>query len=169
MRAVRIPWVVRSVLAGAAGTTAMTLAYEAERRIRGSRRALDYDDSLVPGRIVAGVLHLDNVTPSEDRELGMALRLGYGSAFGVWHGILARFMPEPYAALAFGATLMTATFAGFPLLGRTPPPWRWPADVLASAVGTHVVYVLAVATVDDVLRPSTRPTDAWEPTLLDLD
>ena len=62
----RIPWVVRSVLAGAAGTTAMTLAYEAERRVRGARTALDYDDSLVPGEIVAGVLHLGNVTPRED-------------------------------------------------------------------------------------------------------
>ena len=165
----RIPWVVRSVLAGAAGTTAMTLAYEAERRIRGTREALDYDDSLVPGRIVAGVLHIDNITPREDVELGMALRLGYGSAFGVWHGILKRFMPEPYAALAFGTTLMTATFAGFPLLGRTPPPWRWPADVLVTAVGTHVVYVLAVAGVDDVLTPSTRLADAWEPTELSLD
>ena len=165
----RIPWVVRSVLAGAAGTTAMTLAYEAERRWRGSRRALDYDDSLVPGQIVAGVLHLGNVTPREDVELGMALRLGYGSAFGVWHGILKRAMPEPYAALAFATTLMTATFAGFPLLGRTPPPWRWPPDVLATALGTHAVYVLAVAAVDDVLTPSDRTADAWEPTVLELD
>jgi hypothetical protein len=169
MRLVRIPWVVRSVLAGAAGTMAMTFAYEAERRVRGARTALDYDDSLVPGQIVAGVLHLGNITQREDVELGMALRLGYGSAFGVWHGILKRAMPEPYAALAFGSTLMTATFAGFPLLGRTPPPWRWPKDVLATALGTHVVYVLAVATVDDVLTPSARLADAWEPTVLALD
>lgn len=162
----RMPWVVRSVLAGAAGTVAMTLAYETERRVRGSRRALDYDDSVVPGRIVAGVLHLGNLTDREDVQLGMALRLGYGSAFGVWHGLLRRAMPEPWAALAFGTTLMTATFTAFPVLGRTPPPWRWPADVVATALGTHAVYTLALAAVDDVLAPSTGTLDAWDPTQL---
>jgi hypothetical protein len=132
----------------------MTLAYEAERRVRGARTALDYDDSLVPGEIVAGILHLRNVTPKEDAELGMALRVGYGSAFGLWHVALRRVMPEPWAGLAFGATLMTATFTAFPVLGRTPPPWRWPPDVLLTALGTHAVYATTVAVVDDVLSRS---------------
>jgi hypothetical protein len=30
----RVPWPVRSVIAGAAGTAAMTLAYATERRLR---------------------------------------------------------------------------------------------------------------------------------------
>ncbi|HEY6568415.1 MAG TPA: hypothetical protein VI341_12945 [Actinomycetota bacterium] len=148
----KIPWPVRSVIAGAAGTTAMSLAYGSERRIRHATTQLDYDDSLVPGQIVAGVLHLPNVTDKGDAELGTALRWGYGSAFGVWHGTLRKVMPEPWAALVFGATLMTATFTLFPLLGKTPPPWKWPPDVLATAIGTHAAYVLAVATVDDALN-----------------
>ncbi|HEY6568419.1 MAG TPA: hypothetical protein VI341_12965 [Actinomycetota bacterium] len=148
----KIPWPVRSVIAGAAGTTAMSLAYGSERRIRHATTQLDYDDSLVPGQIVAGVLHLPNVTEKRDAELGTALRWGYGSAFGVWHGTLRKVMPEPWAALVFGATLMTATFTLFPLLGKTPPPWKWPPDVLATAIGTHAAYVLTVATVDDVLN-----------------
>lgn len=150
----KLPWPVRSVIAGAAGTTAMTLAYGSERRIRHATDQLDYDDSLVPGQIVAGVLHLPNVTDRGDAELGTALRWGYGSAFGVWHGTLRKIMPEPWAALVFGATLMTATFTLFPLLGKTPPPWKWPPDVLATAIGTHAAYVLAVATVDDALNGS---------------
>jgi hypothetical protein len=165
---VKIPWVVRSVIAGAAGTAVMTLAYEAERRVRVSRTALDYDDSIVPGQIVANILDLKGLTAREDLELGLMLRAGYGSAFGIWHGILHRFMPEPYAALAFGTTLLGATFTAFPLLGRTPPPWEWPKDVLATAVGTHVAYVVTVAFVDDVLSPSTSSQDAWEPTVLEL-
>jgi len=49
-----LPWPVRSVIAGAAGTTALTLAYATERRLRSRRSGpLDYDDSLVPGQIVA--------------------------------------------------------------------------------------------------------------------
>src|SRR4051812_27549927 len=146
MRSTAFVWPVRSVLAGAAGTTALTLAYRAERRLRPDVAGpLDYDDSLVPGQIVASVMHLPHVTAREDRDLGLLLRWGYGSAFGFWHGVLRRRVPEPWASVAFGATLMTATLTLFPLLGRTPPPTRWPADVMATSVGTHVAYVAAVA------------------------
>ena len=58
-----IPWPVRSVIAGAAGTAAMTLAYATEHRLRPAvRGSLDYDDSLVPGKIVASVLRLGDVS-----------------------------------------------------------------------------------------------------------
>jgi hypothetical protein len=147
-----IPWPVRSVLAGAAGTTALTLAYRLEHRLRPEVQGpLDYDDSLVPGMIVGSVLHLPDVTAKEEGELGMLLRWGYGSGFGLFHGILRRKLGEPWASLVFGGTLMTATFTLFPVLGRTPPPWRWPAAVLATSIGTHVAYVAAVAAVDDGL------------------
>jgi hypothetical protein len=149
----RAKWAVRSVAAGTAGTAALTLAYRAEHRLRrGVRRALDYDDSLVPGQIVAAVMHLPHVTDREEYELGLVLRWSYGSAFGLWHGTLRRIVGEPWASVGFGATLMTATLTLFPLLGRTPPPWRWPADVMATCIGTHAAYVSAVAVVDDGLR-----------------
>jgi hypothetical protein len=150
----RTVWPARSLLAGSAGTAAMTLAYEVERRIRHKTAPapLDYDDGLVPGQIVAGIMHLPHVTDAGERELGLLLRWTYGSAFGMFHGLLRRRVPEPWAAAAFGATLMTATFSLFPLLGRTPPPWRWPTDVLATSMGTHVAYVTGVALVDDLAR-----------------
>jgi hypothetical protein len=152
---VSLPWPVRSVVAGAAGTASLTLAYAAERRARHrDDTPLDYDDSLVPGQIVANILHLPHVTAREDYELGMALRWGYGSAFGLFHGVLRRHIPEPAASAVFGATLISATFSLFPLLGRTPPPWRWPPDVMATSIGTHVAYVAAVAVVDDGFRRS---------------
>jgi hypothetical protein len=154
---VNLPWFIRSVLAGTAGTATMTLAYAAERRLRPRVRGpLDYDDSLVPGQIVAGIVHLPSVTDREENELGLALRWSYGSAFGIWHGFLRRRIPEPWASAAFGGTLMTATLTLFPLLGRTPPPWRWPPTVIATAFGTHAAYVAAVAAVDDQVRCRSR-------------
>jgi uncharacterized membrane protein YagU involved in acid resistance len=114
---------------------------------------LDYDDSLVPGEIVASIMDLSHVTGREENELGLALRWSYGSAFGIWHGVLRRRLSEPWASLAFGTTLITATLTLFPLLGRTPPPWRWPRGYLATCFGTHAAYVAAVAVVDDGLRP----------------
>lgn len=148
-----VPWPFRSVVAGTAGTAALTLAYDTERRLRRNHHGpLDYDDSLVPGQIVASIMHLGKVSAREDEDLGLALRWGYGSAFGIWHGLLRRRLREPWASVLFGATLMTATLSLFPLLGRTPPPWRWPADVMATSIGTHVAYVTAVAVVDDHMR-----------------
>jgi hypothetical protein len=148
-----ISWPLRSVLAGTAGTATMTLAYATERRLRrGASGSLDYDDSLVPGQIVASVMHLPHVTAREEHELGSILRWSYGSVFGLWHGVLRRKVGEPWASILFGGTLMSATLTLFPLLGRTPPPWRWPANVMATSIGTHVAYVSAVAAVDDGIR-----------------
>jgi hypothetical protein len=133
----------------------MTATYAIERRLSSRRGPLDYDDSLVPGQIVASIMDLRAVTAREDRDLGLALRWSYGSAFGIWHGVLRRRYREPWASVIFAGTLMGATFSLFPLLGRTPPPWRWPPDVMATCVVTHVVYVIAVATVDDALERGT--------------
>jgi hypothetical protein len=153
MRPSRLAWPIRSVLAGTGGTATMSLAYAAERRLRPAARGpLDYDDGLVPGQIVASIMHLPHVTARDEHDLGLLLRWTYGSAFGLLHGALRRAMPEPWAAAAFGATLMTATLSLFPILGRTPPPWRWPLDVLASSVATHASYVAAVAAADDGIR-----------------
>jgi hypothetical protein len=153
----QLPWPVRSVLAGTAGTTALTLSYAFERHVRSNHRgSLDYDDSLVPGQIVASIMHLPQVTAHEENDLGLILRWSYGSAFGLWHGLLRRRIREPWASVAFGATLMSATFSLFPILGRTPPPWRWPADVLSTSVATHVAYVVAVAAVDDTAQRLAR-------------
>ena len=151
------PWPVRSIAAGAAGTAALTLFYDVERRVRGRHRGpLDYDDSLVPGQIVASIMHLPHVTAHEDEDLGLTLRWAYGSAFGLWHGLLQRRVGEPRASAIFGGTLMSATFSLFPLLGRTPPPWRWPPDVMATCLATHAAYVSAVARVDDGVRRLDR-------------
>ena len=151
----RLPWPVRSVLAGTVATTTMTAAYALEHHIRTNVRGqLDYDDGLVPGQIVASVMHLGQVTHRQEHELGTALRWSYGSAFGLLHGALYRRVGEPRASLAFGAVLMTATFSLFPLLGHTPPPWRWPKDVIATSIGTHIAYVTAAAVTDDGLRRS---------------
>jgi hypothetical protein len=148
-----MPWPLHSLLAGTAGTAAMSLFYAIDHRLHPLHRGpLDYDDSLVPGEIVANILNLSGVTGQDEAELALALRWSYGSVFGLWHGLLRQRLPEPWATAAFGATLMTATLTLFPLLGRTPPPWRWPHGYLATSVATHAAYVGAVAAADDRLR-----------------
>ena len=150
---------------------AMTLWYYLERTLRSgdftgvaslsdgtpirglaSDQGLDYDDSVVPGQIVANILHLPAVTAKEAGDITIALRWSYGSAFGVAHVLLRKRLREPWASLLFGSLLMTMTSAAFPLLGRTPSPWRWPLDVQVSAIGSHVAYITAASLTDDGLR-----------------
>ena len=151
----KLPWPVRSVLAGTVGTATMTVAYASARRLRPRMHApLDYDDSLVPGQIVAGLMRLPGATKQQQNQLALALRWSYGPAFGLWHGALRRRIAEPWASTAFGATVMTATLTLFPLLGGTPPPWRWPPSVIATSLSTHAAYVGAVAAVDRRGRPA---------------
>ncbi|HWD65302.1 MAG TPA: hypothetical protein VG405_09015 [Solirubrobacteraceae bacterium] len=145
----RLPWPVTSVVAGAAGTAALSLSYAIERRVRRTRQA-DYDDSLVPGGIVCSILHLHQVTQRFEYEAGMGLRWTYGSGFGLLHGWLRRRIDEPAASAAFGGVLLTMTFTMFPLLGHTPPPWRWPRGYVTSELLTHAAYVGAVALVDSL-------------------
>ena len=174
-----LPWPLRGVAAGYVGVAAMTLAYYAERRvarrIRVSRgkpqlqgagvladgrrvsglagqTGLDYDDSVVPGQIIARLLPLPRAISAHPGEIAIALRWSYGSAFGLAHVFIRHRIKEPVASLLFGSLLLGVTFSMFPLLGDTPPPWRWSTDVVATAIGTHVVYVVAVAATDEILR-----------------
>ena len=71
-----LPWPARSVIAGRGRHR------DDDARLRGrapvAPRApgpLDYDDWLVPGQIVAAVMHLPHVTAREEDELGLALAL----------------------------------------------------------------------------------------------
>lgn len=117
-----------------------------------SREGLDYDDSVVPGQIVAGILNLPTPTNREAGLITLALRWTYGSAFGILHVLLRNRFGEPKATLIFGAALGTMTSVAFPLLGKTPLPWKWPLDAQASAIGSHAAYVLTAAAIDDMLR-----------------
>ena len=117
---VRVP--LRSVLAGAAGTAALTLAYRTEHLLRPAvQRPLDYDDSLVPGKIVANVLHLPSVTDREDAELGTAsivnvscsklIRVDFIAAGDLLNWVLAR-RSENRAVSFVDAHRLVALFFG---------------------------------------------------------
>ena len=142
---------MRGLIAGVAGTGVLSLAYRLEHRLRSTRGPVDYDDSLVPGKIVASILDLRGVTAREEEDLGLSLRWSYGSSFGLFHGLLRRRLSEPGATALFGASLVTLTFTMFPLLGRTPPPWQWPRGYLTTCLATHAAYAATVGLVDDRL------------------
>lgn len=167
----RLSWLNRGLVAGCGGTAAMAAWYHLERILRRgrhagvgaladgtpvqglwSRRGLDYDDSVVPGQIVANLLNLRTPTDREAGLITLALRWTYGSAFGITHVLLRNRFPEPKASFLFGGVLMTITSVAFPLLGGTPAPWKWPLDARISSVGSHAAYTLTASALDNMLR-----------------
>jgi hypothetical protein len=134
----RLPWLTRSLLAGAAGAAAVgTLEMLVDRSPlpRGAR-----GDGVPRYPTITRLSQLGD--PSHRRPV--AARAGYAAALGLVHGTLRRRTCEPRASLTAGAGLAALTVSLLSPLGRTPPPWRWrPLDfVYTSAV--HTVYAVAV-------------------------
>jgi hypothetical protein len=137
---------VRGLACGLTGTAVMTLTAALYARLRGETdRVIDYDTSEHVAIAAATVLR---VHPRDDlgrRALFHLVHWGYGSAVGLAYEALGHAVPARTAATAiFFTGCQTMAFALFPLLGRTPPPWRWRADVVAVSLLQHALYAATV-------------------------
>jgi uncharacterized membrane protein YagU involved in acid resistance len=146
------------VVAGLVATTVMNASYWAERRIRRNVEGpLDYDDSNVPAQVAARLLRpvVRNTELSDQasRWLGFAVHWGYGSLFGVSAVPLNRRFGPAAATAVYWSGMMAMACAMFPVLGGTPPPWRWRRDVIVTSAFQHLVYA---ATATATLRLLTR-------------
>ena len=123
----------RGLIAGAAGTAAMTASTLVEMRVR------DRPPSDVPAQTAAKLLGWD---PGERRaeRLGTALHVLTGLALGVPSALLPATV---YVPLAF-----SPDFAAVPALGLAPPPWRWPPVEVAVSAGHHAAYAAAALAVE---------------------
>ncbi|HET9077918.1 MAG TPA: hypothetical protein VFN68_13370 [Acidimicrobiales bacterium] len=143
----------RGFTAGLAATAAMTASYGIERRLRHSGGGpLDYDDSTVPSHAAMVVLGIHRLDRRRQRQLGFLVHWGYGSAMGWVRTLLGDRMPPAAADGLYWAGLMAMAGTLFPLLGDTPPPWRWKPDVLATSLFQHGVYAVVAGAVSDRLR-----------------
>jgi uncharacterized membrane protein YagU involved in acid resistance len=126
----------------------MTASYGLERRLRPSRGGpLDYDDSTVPSHAAMVVLRIHTLPERQQRWLGLLVHWGYGSLMGIPRVLLGRRLAHTVADGTYWAGLMVMTGSLFPLLGDTPPPWRWEPDVIATSVVQHAVYAAATGAV----------------------
>jgi hypothetical protein len=163
----RTPVLRNGIIAGLVATTTMNASYWAERRIRRNVDGpLDYDDSNVPALVAAKLLRpvVRNTELSDDgsRWLGLAVHWGYGSLFGLGAVPLVRRFGPVGGTAAYWSGMMAMACAMFPILGDTPPPWRWRNDVIVTSAVQHVVYAATATTVLTWLtrrdhRPGTVP------------
>ena len=134
--------IARGLVAGAAGTAAMTAAQTAYLRATGG------ESSSTPGevgrRISEGVLQRE-VSDDEMPVLNNVMHWAYGTSWGALYGIVAgsRRRADRPRGPAFGLAVWGASLVELPALKVAPPVWEYPPSSLASEVGFHVVYGVA--------------------------
>jgi hypothetical protein len=123
------------LVAGLAGTAAMTLSSTVEAKLR--RRP----PSSAPATAAATVL---GVQPRDERgqaRFNTVVHWGYGTAWGAVRGLLAAagLRGTPAAAAHLGAVWTTAQLV-LPATGAAEPAWRWPRTEVAIDLWHHGVY-----------------------------
>ncbi|WP_159943300.1 hypothetical protein [Nocardiopsis sp. FR6] len=130
----------RGLLAGLAGTAAMTVSSTAEARLRGR------GGSSAPADAAGRVL---GVRPSDDageQRFATAVHWGYGTAWGAVRGLLgAAGLHGPAAAAAHLALVWGGEQVALPATGTSPPFWDWGAKEVAVDLLHHAVYACATS------------------------
>ncbi|MBA3429103.1 MAG: hypothetical protein H0U07_11130 [Actinobacteria bacterium] len=129
----------KGLVAGFAGTAAMTVSSTVEAKLRG--RAA----SSAPAKATAKVL---GITEFEDDQAEARFNdlshWGYGTGWGVVRGLLgATGMPAGRATAAHGAAIYGAAQITLPALDIAPPVVFWAKEEIAIDAFHHSVYALA--------------------------
>jgi hypothetical protein len=129
----------RGLVAGFAGTAAMTLSSTLEAKLRG-RPA-----SSAPARATAKVLGIKTFEDGRaEARFNDLSHWGYGTGWGVVRGLLGAFGLSPRAAtVAHGAAVYGAAQVTLPALEIAPPAIFWPKEEIAIDAFHHAVYAAA--------------------------
>ena len=129
----------KGLVAGFAGTAAMTLSSTLEAKLRG--RAA----SSAPARATAKMLGIKDFEDERARARFNDLsHWGYGTSWGVVRGLLgATGMPAKTATAAHGAAIYGAAQVTLPALEVVPPALFWPKEEIAIDAFHHAVYATA--------------------------
>jgi hypothetical protein len=142
----------RGLLAGFAGTAAMTVSSTVEARLRG--RA----PSSAPARATAKVLGITEF--EDDRAKARFSDLshwGYGTSWGVVRGLLAATGMNPRAATAaHGAAVYGAAQVTLPALDVAPPSIFWGKEEVAIDAFHHLVYATATGIAYELIGNGRR-------------
>lgn len=139
------------LVAGVAGTAALTASQLIEAKLRGSEPPTAAGE--VGKRTLRGVF-LRDVPDEREPALNQAVHWAYGTAWGGLYGLIQETVRLPPArhGLAFGAFVGSVATAELPALRLMPPPWRVPPRELTISTLHHLVYGLATAATFRILR-----------------
>jgi hypothetical protein len=141
----------KGLLAGFAGTAAMTLSSTIEAKLRGR------PPSSAPARATAKVLGIkefeDDIAKARFSDLS---HWGYGTGWGVVRGLLDAAGLSPRAATAaHGAAVWGSAQVTLPALDIAPPSVFWGPDEVAIDAFHHAVYAAATGAAFQLLNGRT--------------
>ncbi|MBA3743216.1 hypothetical protein [Sporichthya sp.] len=128
----------KGLLAGVAGTAAMTLSSTVEAKIRGR------DPSTAPADAAGKVLGVKPVGAKEQTRFATLVHWGYGTGWGAPRGLLAAArLPAPLANAVHLALVWGTETTMLPALEVAPPINEWEYQEIAIDVFHHLVYAMA--------------------------
>jgi hypothetical protein len=129
----------KGVVAGVAGTAAMTVSSTLEQHLRGR------EASTAPADATAKVLGIAEFsTPAAKNRFSNLVHWGYGTGWGVVRALLASVGLRPAAAtLAHGAAIWGNEQVMLPALDVAPPVYMWSREEVAIDAWHHAVYAAA--------------------------
>ena len=164
----------RGVLAGVAGTAAMTVAQElwakAQSSGDGGEEGGDaaqqappdpWEQASTPAkvarRISEGVFRRP-VAPERITLLTHAMHWAYGTTWGAVYGIVqgSAHPRRLRGGLTFGGAVWAMSYVQLVPMGLYEPPWEYDVKDTATELGYHLVYGTAVACAYGVLDRSSR-------------
>jgi hypothetical protein len=142
----------KGLVAGFAGTAAMTVSSTLEARLRG--RAA----SSAPARATAKVLGIKEFDgPLAQARFNDLSHWGYGTGWGVVRGLLgATGMPAAKATAAHGAAVWGSAAVTLPALDVAPPFVFWGREEVAIDLFHHAVYAVATGAAYELIAAGRR-------------
>jgi len=126
----------RGLLAGVAGTAAMTISSTIEAKLR------EREESTAPADAAGKILGVQPRDPAGKARFSNIVHWGYGTSWGAVRGLIgAAGLDGPTAAAAHFAAIWPSALVMLPALKVAPPPWKWGATELGIDALHHTVYV----------------------------
>lgn len=125
--------ILRGLLAGLAGTAAISASQQVELVLTGRT------PSATPAEALCLMLGVETRTEAEEQRLANEAHWAYGTMWGLGHSATAQVF-EPARTLLYFAAVWAAGAALLTSTGLAPPPTRWKASSLVSDLAHHAVY-----------------------------
>ena len=142
----------RGLVAGFAGTAAMTVSSTLEAKVRGR------EPSSAPARATAKVLGIKEFEDARaSARFNDISHWGYGTSWGVLSGLLAASGMTPKAAsAAHGAAIYGAAQVTLPALDIAPPAVFWSKREIGIDAFHHAVYAAATGAAYELIADGRR-------------
>jgi hypothetical protein len=142
----------KGLLAGAAGTAAITASQMIAMRLHDGRGSSD-----APVEAAEKVLGVEPVDEAHAEQVNNLIHWAYGTGWGAVRGLLSAvgLGPAPATAAHFGL-VWGAAATMLPALRIAPPPTEWPPSEIAEDAWHHLVYAVATGLAYAALDRSDR-------------